>query len=69
MPITERTLRRLRRWRKEALIVKSAADNRDPKSKPADLILTRSATVELSERILRMTQELMDLQLLRKEQK
>lgn len=56
MTITERTLKR---WRREALGFK-----KDIESMPQR---ETEPVVELCNRILRMTQELMDLHLLRKE--
>ena len=53
MPITERTLKR---WRKEALEFKDDIENM-----PEAILIS-----ELCNRILRMTQELLDAHLLRK---
>jgi len=53
MSITERTLKK---WRKEALQFKDDVIN----------MTGAEPTVELCERILRMTQELLDLHLIRK---
>ena len=59
MPITKRTLTK---WRREALVVKSATDIRNE-----PLIQTQTKyLVEMSERILRLTQELLDQHLLTK---
>lgn len=60
MPITERTLKK---WRKEALIENSISLTKtdDQMAFAHDSLLT-----ELNERILRMTQELLDQHLLRR---
>ena len=58
MTITERTLRK---WRKEALVVDSAIG---PDKGLHDMI--RAQAREMIDRILRMTQELLDQHLLRK---
>ena len=59
MPITKRTLTK---WRREALVIKSKTDIR---TEP--LIQTQTTyLVEMSERILRLTQELLDQHLLTK---
>ena len=63
MTITERTLRK---WRMEALQVRSAAGVIDRDTRAGDLILCRSATIEWSNRMLRLTQVLLDQHLLRK---
>ena len=61
--ITERTLKK---WRRAALIVNCAADSKDERAKLTDNIMPRAAVIELTGRILRMTQELLDQHLLRK---
>jgi hypothetical protein len=58
--------RLLRRWRKEALIVKSAAIIDDDKKSANDVILTRSATVDKCNKILKLTQVLLDQHLINK---
>ena len=60
--ITERTLRQ---WRKDALQTTETIESFDP---ALDVKVTKHITVinELSERILRLTQELLDQHLLRK---
>lgn len=60
MPVTERTLKR---WRKEALYINEEIDGEIYRSKDT---LGPGMIKELSQRILRMTQELLDNQLLRK---
>lgn len=55
--ITERTLRK---WRKEALEKKDHFDTRREDS------LTSAGAIGMSERILRLTQELLDQHLLRR---
>ena len=58
MSITERTLKQ---WRKEALTDL-------PEGREKGIIsLNISAVIELNKRILRMTQELLDLHLIRRE--
>lgn len=67
MPITERTLRK---WRKESLSHRSFI--RKVITQPShelEPFTTKGRSIELHERILRMTQELMDQYLLRKETK
>ena len=60
MPITERTLKK---WRREALkIVKLG-----PIEGTVDATLTWNSKVTLCEHILKMTQELLDQHLIRKE--
>lgn len=56
--ITERTLRK---WRKEALVAKAEL-NAQPRSEQDHWI----QFMEILDRILRMTQELLDLHMLRK---
>ena len=58
--------RLLRKWRKEALITCDAAYSRNPMAKEDDVILTRSGTKDCCNRILRLTQELLDQHLLRR---
>ena len=58
--ISERTLKR---WRKDALKL----INRGPIEGTIDATLTYNSSREMSERILRLTQELMDFYLIRKE--
>lgn len=57
MPITERTLKK---WRKEALLINEAMD-REP-THPVSPPLAKA----LLERVVRMTQELLDQHLIRK---
>jgi len=57
--ITERTLRK---WRKEVLELHIAMDGRVSDS----ILLSKKYVIELKERVLRMTQELLDQHLLRK---
>lgn len=54
MPITERTLKQ---WRKEALVTEQS---------PTWDEANQNWIIEMSKRILRMTQELLDLHLIRK---
>lgn len=56
MPITERTLTN---WRKEALIGFLSNEKHDP-------VEIRNCIYELEQRILRLTQELIDAHLIRK---
>jgi len=60
MAITERTLKK---WRREALWFKES----EPIEGTIDANLTYVTKVQLCDRILRMTQELLDQHLLRKE--
>lgn len=64
MPITERTLKK---WRKESLKAKSSIESfirvEENWSEP---ILNRHESIQLYERILRLTLELLDQHLLRK---
>jgi len=59
--ITERTLRK---WRKEALKVRRGADIKE--KVPTSINCAREYVVQTNERILRLTQELLDQHLLRK---
>ena len=57
MPITERTLRK---WRKEAFLMIKEIDETNGRQISASLVF------EFTNRILRMTQELLDQHLIRK---
>jgi hypothetical protein len=60
--ITNRTLAK---WRKETLILVDASAMTSTDRMPTDVILTRLETLSLCEKLLVLTQELMDINLMK----
>lgn len=58
--------RMLRKWRRGALTSKSSAISKDVANEPTDVLVPRAVVINWSNIILRLTQELLDIHLLKK---